>query len=205
MNRFFNTTGPCVPGEHYMLPASVRCAEVFHLIERHQYFVIHAARQSGKTTLLKALASELNAGTTYRTLYCSLESVQEFNEPERGIPAVAATLRSSIAAARLPDPFTEGPVNTILKDGLSRLCATLDRPLIMRFDEVDCLSNGTLITFLRQLRDGYVNRPEAPFPHSCALVGMRDIRDDKARLRPDRNTLGHRVRSIAGCVTARWI
>ncbi len=173
-----------------MLPASVRCAEVFHLIAREQYFVIHAARQSGKTTLLKALASELNAGTTYLALYCSLESVQDFNEPERGIPAVTAVLRSSLATARLPDPFTEGPVNTILKDGLSRLCATLDRPLIMLFDEVDCLANGTLITFLRQLRDGYVNRPEAPFPHSCALVGMRNIRDYKARLRKDHDTLG---------------
>ncbi len=174
-----------------MLPAAVRCAEVFDLITRRQYFVIHAARQSGKTTLLSALASELNADTTYRALYCSLESVQEFNEPERGIPAVVATLRSSLAAARLPDPFTEGPVNTILKDGLSQLCATLDRPLIMLFDEVDCLSNGTLITFLRQLRDGYVNRSMGtPFPHSCALVGMSNIRDYKARMRPDRDTLG---------------
>ncbi len=191
MKRFFNTTGPCVLGEHYMLPVSVRCAEIFNLIERRQYFVIHAARQSGKTTLLAALANELNGGSTYRALYCSLESVQEFNEPERGIPAVMATLRSSLAAARLPDPFTEGPINTILKDGLSRLCATLERPLIMLFDEVDCLANGTLITFLRQLRDGYVNRSMGtPFLHSCALVGMRNVRDYKVRLRSDGDTLG---------------
>jgi predicted AAA+ superfamily ATPase len=33
-----------------------------------------------------------------------------------------------------------------------------DKPLIILFDEVDCLSGGALITFLRQLRDGYVNR-----------------------------------------------
>jgi len=190
MERFFNTTGPCVPGKHYMLPAATRCAEVFGLFRREQYFVIHAARQTGKTTLLVALAKELNAGADYQALYCSLESVQGMNEPERGIPAIVATLRSAVEVYRLPDTFAEGSVNTCVKDGLSRLCAALDRPLILLFDEVDCLSNGTLITFLRQLRDGYVNRPVAPFPNSCALVGMRNIRDYKANLRSDRDTLG---------------
>jgi hypothetical protein len=191
VNRFFNTTGPCVPGKHYMLPASTRCAEVFGLFAREQYFVIHAARQTGKTTLLKALASELNAEARYRALYCSLESVQSVGDPEKGIPAIVAVLRSALAGARLPDPFQAGGAfNTAVKDGFTALCAALDRPLIMLFDEVDCLSNGTLIAFLRQLRDGYVNRPETPFVHSCALVGMRNIRDYKARIRPDRDTLG---------------
>ncbi len=190
MNRFFNTTGPCVPGKHYMLPAAVRCHEVFELFAREQYFVIHAARQSGKTTLLKALASEFNAGSTYRAVYCSLESVQGIGDHEKGIPAIVASLRSSVSLSKLPDTFSDGPANTCVKEGLSRLCAALDRPLILLFDEVDCLSNGTLIMFLRQLRDGYVNRPEAPFPDSCALVGMRNIRDYKANIRPDRDTLG---------------
>jgi hypothetical protein len=191
VNRFFNTTGPCVPGKHYMLPASTRCAEVFGLFAREQYFVIHAARQTGKTTLLKALAGELNAEARYRALYCSLESVQGIGDPEKGIPAIVAVLRSTLAGARLPDPFQAGGAfNTAVKDGFTALCAALDRPLIMLFDEVDCLSNGTLIAFLRQLRDGYVNRPETPFVHSCALVGMRNIRDYKARIRPDRDTLG---------------
>jgi hypothetical protein len=66
----------------------------------------------------------------------------------------------------------------------------LDKPLILFFDEADCLSGQVLITFLRQLRDGYINRAKAPFPWSIALVGMRDIRDFKARIRPDRETLG---------------
>jgi hypothetical protein len=191
VKRFFNTTGPCVPGDHYMLPASVRCGEIFNLIERKQYFVIHAARQSGKTTLLKALATELNAGTAYKALYCSLESVQGIGEPQEGIPAIVSCVQATLAYAGLPDQFAgDTAVNTMLRMGLSRLCAALDRPLVMLFDEVDCLSDGTLITFLRQLRDGYVNRTEGPFPSSCALVGMRNIRDYKARLRPDRDTLG---------------
>jgi hypothetical protein len=66
----------------------------------------------------------------------------------------------------------------------------LDKPLVLLFDEVDCLSNGTLISFLRQLRDGYVNRRRMPFPQSIGLIGMRNIRDYKARVRDDRETLG---------------
>jgi hypothetical protein len=58
------------------------------------------------------------------------------------------------------------------------------------FDEADCLSGPTLISFLRQLRDGYVNRIRSPFPTSVALVGMRSIRDYKADVRPDGDTLG---------------
>jgi len=52
-----------------------------------QYFVIHAARQSGKTTYLQDLTKRLNAGKQYYALYCSLEEVQGVIEPERGIPS----------------------------------------------------------------------------------------------------------------------
>jgi len=41
----------------------------------------------------------------------------------------------------------------------------LDKPLVVFFDEADCLSEGTLITFLRQLKDGYINRKQASFIH----------------------------------------
>jgi hypothetical protein len=67
---------------------------------------------------------------------------------------------------------------------------SLDKPLVILFDEADCLSEGTLISFLRQLRDGYNDRSITPFVHSIALVGMRNIRDYKAKVRPDSATLG---------------
>ena len=38
---------------------------------------------------------------------------------------------------------------------LTLFCMLLDKPLVILFDEADCLSEGTLISFLRQLRDGY--------------------------------------------------
>ena len=48
MEKYFNIAGPCVPGEHYMIPALERLPEVARLSDRKQAFVSHAARQSGK-------------------------------------------------------------------------------------------------------------------------------------------------------------
>lgn len=48
MEKYFNIAGPCVPGEHYMIPALERLPGVARLIDREQPFLIHAARQSGK-------------------------------------------------------------------------------------------------------------------------------------------------------------
>ena len=63
MTKFFNIAGPCIPGDHYMLdPMRGIGDELMELIDSKQYFLIHAARQSGKTTLMQALASHSDTG-----------------------------------------------------------------------------------------------------------------------------------------------
>jgi hypothetical protein len=49
---------------------------------------------------------------------------------------------------------------------------------VVFLDEIDALQDTTLISVLRQLRDGYRLRPRA-FPWSLALIGLRDVRDYK--------------------------
>jgi hypothetical protein len=182
--------------EHYMIDASIRLQGVMQLINRKQYFVIHAARQSGKTTCLWDLTRQLNGGEQYHALYCSLESVQNIIEPKDGIPAIISCMKDSFFYSGIPqgDKFAQNADLTdyisVLKVELSRFCALLNKPLVIFFDEADCLSEGTLILFLRQLRDGHNTRPYRPFPHSVALVGMRNIRDYKAKIRPDSESLG---------------
>ena len=70
MARYFNVAGPCNREEHYMIEAASRLRGVEQLIDMKQYFVIHAARQSGKTTYLKDLSRRLNESGKYYTLYC---------------------------------------------------------------------------------------------------------------------------------------
>jgi hypothetical protein len=196
MNKYFNISGPCIPGEHYMLPAQERCRGILDLVNQKQYFVIHAARQSGKTTLLFELTDQVNASGAYYALYCSLEALRGIRQPEDGIPRILDELRSAVndmdalsgytfAADVDPSQYT-----LAVREALSDLCKHLDKPLVIFFDEVDCLSNGTLITFLQQLRYGYVKRSRTPFVHSIALVGMRNIRDYRGKIREDRETLG---------------
>jgi predicted AAA+ superfamily ATPase len=194
----FNTTGPCNSIKHYMINASTRLQGVEELIDNEKYFVIHAARQSGKTTYLQDLTKRLNAGGKYYALYCSLEKAQNVVEAERGIPAVYDCITLSLQKmSSIPYIYDESyerdkksrPL-ALLTLFLMNFVKSLDKPMVILFDEADCLSEGTLISFLRQLRDGYNDRSITPFVHSVALVGMRNIRDYKARIRPDSETLG---------------
>jgi len=54
---------------------------------------------------------------------------------------------------------------------------TAPKPLVVLLDEVDVLEGEPLISFLRQLRNGFAERGVGIFPVSIALVGMRDLKD----------------------------
>jgi AAA+ ATPase superfamily predicted ATPase len=180
-----------------MIDAATRLKGVEQLIDMKQYFVIHAARQSGKTTYLKDLANRLNAGGKYYALYCSLEGVQGVVDPKEGIPTIFDCIVIALQQSFIPFVYDKSyeqdkkdrPL-VLLNVFLTNLVNSLDKPLVILFDEADCLSEGTLISFLRQLRNGYNSRPERAFVHSVALAGMRNIRDYKARIRPDSESLG---------------
>ncbi|MBN1604435.1 MAG: ATP-binding protein [Chitinispirillaceae bacterium] len=195
MEKIFNIAGPCNPEEHFVLQAMQRCPEVEKLIKQRQYFVIHAARQSGKTTLLNTLENELNKSGELAVLYCSVETVQGIDDPREGIPAIVRAMLFQMDShpyfRDIDKPVLDySDYNSVLKLYLKKVCIDINKPVVILLDEVDCLSNQTLISFLRQLRDGYINRIRSPFPTSIALVGMRDIRDYKAKIRDGNQTLG---------------
>src|SRR6266568_8291872 len=74
--RYFNTAGPCYPDLHYMLPADERLPDARMFIEFGFYFVVHAPRQSGKTTALLGLARELTAEGHFLALPISCETAE---------------------------------------------------------------------------------------------------------------------------------
>jgi hypothetical protein len=190
---FFNVAGPCFKGEHYIIDPSTRMNGVKQLIENKQYFIIHAARQSGKTTCLLDLTKHLNASGQYCALYCSLEALQSNGKVEDGIPAAFELLADEVnftLGFDISDQYRGKSPVLLLKSFITGVAQKAGKPLVILFDEADCMSDELLITFLRQLRDGYVNRERRPFAQSIALVGMRNIRDYKAHVRPDSETLG---------------
>ncbi len=182
MGRFFNTAGPCRPDKHYMLPAEERLPDVGRLVGREQYFVVHAPRQTGKTTAFRALARRLTAEGRYTALLTSCETGQSL-EPdlEGSIDAVLETLQQNAEQdlpAKLRPPAVDSSLSprTRLRDLLVRWARQSPRPLAIFFDEFDALFDEALISVLRQLRSGYDHRPRG-FPRSVALIGLRDVRD----------------------------
>jgi AAA-like domain len=60
---------------------------------------------------------------------------------------------------------------------LHKLAALDPRPLVVMFDEADSLVGASMVSFLTQLRKGYIERNDRPFPLSVVLVGQRQVRD----------------------------
>ena len=75
-----------------------------------------------------------------------------------------------------------------LAEALTRWCEADPKPLVLLIDEIDSLIGDTLISVLRQLRDGYDQRPES-FPHSVVLCGVRDVRDYRIRSSAEQVTI----------------
>jgi predicted AAA+ superfamily ATPase len=78
MRKFFNTAGPCNPSHHFMIDPLGRLQGVEELIEQHSFFVLHAPRQSGKTTYLRSLAAKFQRENNYAAVVMSCEIGQPF-------------------------------------------------------------------------------------------------------------------------------
>ncbi|MBI2566303.1 MAG: ATP-binding protein [Candidatus Schekmanbacteria bacterium] len=196
MRRFFNTAGPCTPEKHYMLPPEGRLPQVRDLIDQESYFVVHAPRQSGKTTCFRALARALTTEGRYAAVLASCETAQPAGgDVHLGVQAILRNI--SLKAERLPASCQPPPVedctqvepNSRLLAYLTRWAAKAPLPVVLFLDEIDALLDETLLSVLRQLRDGYGERPDR-FPQSIGLIGLRDVRDYKVRIRPESASLG---------------
>ena len=184
--RFFNTSGPVVAEDHYCIPPLERLnlAKVRRLIRDKRYFVLHAPRQTGKTSTLLALRDLLNAEGAYGCVYVNIEGAQALREDvERATQVILGQL-ASWARATLGDKFLDAIWLDILAkygpgalgEALTRWAEASPKPLVLLIDEIDSLIGDTLLAVLRQLRAGYVLRP-ARFPQSVVLCGVRDVRD----------------------------
>ncbi|NJN30035.1 MAG: ATP-binding protein [Synechococcales cyanobacterium RM1_1_8] len=183
MAKWFNVAGPCKADLHYMLGPLVRLPQLGPLIEQQGYFVIHAPRQTGKTTAMLALAEQLTASGQYAAVTLSMEVGAAFpHDPGRAEQAILDSWQAG-AADRLPaelhpPTWPQSAPGSGLYTALRAWARVSPRPLLLFIDEIDSLQDETLISVLRQLRSGYPHRPQS-FPHALALVGVRDVRDYK--------------------------
>ena len=86
--------------------------DIESLIADKRYFVLHAPRQTGKTTCLLALMHHLNARPTYRALYVNIEAAQAARGDVAEGMASACTALVNAARLYLQDP---GPAQWLMQ------------------------------------------------------------------------------------------
>ncbi len=183
MEREFNTAGPCFPDEHYMLPPERRLGRVLKLIDKGKYFSLIGGRQTGKTTSAQWLAAHYNAGDQYCALWIDVQVARERPDPAVAfrivLDMIETSMKQTLPGLGAPpdrESYLATP-DTALLHYLRDLAARAPRPLVVLFDEVDGLVGAAMVSFLTQLRNGYIARRTSPFPHSVVLIGQRQVRD----------------------------
>jgi hypothetical protein len=141
MKRFFNTTGLCNAEDHYMVdPFRNMFDNIYDLIASKQYFLIHAPRQTGKTTFLHALAHRLNKEGNYVSVVCSLESagytsisVETANEVF--IQSLYLTAEVFLSPDLMPpNPNSYSSSNILLRNYLTDWSRFLDKTMVLFLD-----------------------------------------------------------------------
>ncbi len=183
--RSFSTAGPVRAADHYLIPplSRIDLDDVLGMVRDKKYFVLHAPRQTGKTSTLLALAKLLNE-RGYHCVYTTVETAGiARGDVARAMRSVLVSLASA-ARATLGDGFLDDiwrdllarvGAGTALRAALSRWAEAAPRPLVLLIDEIDALTGDSLLSVLQQLRAGYPDRPER-FPQSVVLCGMQDVR-----------------------------
>ncbi len=166
-----------------MLPATARLPNLQPFLDEQLYFVVHAPRQTGKTTAMRGYAAALRAQGVC-ACWATLEASQGVDSRALAEPLwLQALFRASgdhlPEAWRAPDPtpFLDGTVGDRLSAYLHAWAASLDVPLVLLLDEADVVTGDAMVSLLRQLRAGFMERGVGKFPTSVALIGMRDLRD----------------------------
>lgn len=185
MERFFNTAGPQTPQAYTIDPLTrIDLDDVLTLIRQQRYFVLHAPRQTGKTSCLLALRDYLNERGEYVAVYANVEGGQASrNDVQSVVKSTVDTLAEQfrgIVKNNLPlqlrDEIQSVGKDSMLTTYLRRLSENLPKPIVLFIDEIDALVGDSLVSILRQIRSGYADRPTA-FPQSIVLCGVRDVRD----------------------------
>lgn len=186
MERFFNTAGPNRPEVEYTLDPLKRfdLEDILALVAQGKYFVLHAPRQTGKTSCMLALRDYLNASGEYIAVYANVEGGQgSRNNVQSVVKSTVDTLAEEFRSGlgndmplAIRDEVQTVGMDSMLATYLRRLSEHCPKPIVLVIDEIDALVGDSLVSILRQIRSGYANRPKA-FPQTIILCGVRDVRD----------------------------
>ncbi|MGE5342745.1 MAG: ATP-binding protein [Candidatus Omnitrophota bacterium] len=161
--RYFNTSGPNIPEEHYTLTREPLIRKGMDLVKRRRYFTIWAPRQTGKSTYFRMLAQQLDT-QGYAVVHVNVENYTEapysafFNYLFREIKEKwGITLKSENFG-----------------DLQNDIAVVKDKKLVLIIDEIEGLNPAYFGQFLHTLRSLYQSRDEHSLK-SVIMVGVTNI------------------------------
>ena len=85
MERFFNTAGPNIVEDNYTIDPLSRfdLDDILTLIRQKRYFVLHAPRQTGKTSCLLALRDYINQEGRYIAVYAIIYLLRRLTHSDK--------------------------------------------------------------------------------------------------------------------------
>lgn len=161
--RFFNTSGPNNPEQHYTLRREQLLETGARLVKNHRYFTIWAPRQSGKTTYFRLLTEELKKDN-YRVLHTNFENLNNATE-ETTLQILSNQFKDQLGLdfKSRTFPLFQEEIKQI-KEG----------NIVLVIDEIEGLNPEILGQFLHTIRSLYHSRDQHSLK-SVLLVGVSNI------------------------------
>ena len=162
--RYFNTSGPNIPEEHYTLQRKDLIIKGIKLVQNKRYFTIWAPRQTGKSTYFRQLAKELGK-IGYKVAHINFENYR------------TASLDSFLYRfiGKLKEFWkVDFSVETEISKVFNKIEDTKDNKFVLIIDEVEGINPEYFGEFLHSIRNAYHSR-ENHCLKSVILVGVSNI------------------------------
>ncbi len=169
--RYFNTSGPCNPAEHYTVMRRDLIAEGVDKVRRGKYVTIFAPRQAGKTTYFKLLLSELRRQGQYTPVWISFETLQNATK-KQFYEALGHKLSRELADFGIKAPHAIS--NEFEMIGLFEALRHQCEKLVIVIDEFEGVPRAVLSELMHAFREIYQKRENYAL-HSLLLVGVSTI------------------------------
>lgn len=169
--RYFNTTGPCNPEQHYTVIRPALISQGQRLVEQGRYFTIFAPRQAGKTTYFQLLFRQLQP-ERYTSIWLSFESLKTLTRNEF-YEALDYILKQKLTQAGVSPP--DQPINN--QFALRRFFDQLKQSaqtVVLVIDEFEGTPDIVLSELMHTFREMY-HQPDLHALHSLILVGVSTI------------------------------
>jgi hypothetical protein len=162
--RYFNTSGPNIPAEHYTLKREKLIAEGIDMVLKKRYFTIWAPRQTGKSTYFRLLADKLKQ-KGYKVAQINFENY-------RNASLDSFLYRFIGKIKEFWGVSFEG--ETDISKIFNRIENIKDENFVLIIDEVEGINREYFNDFLHSIRNAYHSR-ETHCLKSVILVGVSNI------------------------------